>query len=143
MAEIKFGAGKNIDGLVMLLTLGTGIGSALFINGELVPNTELGHIYLKGQFNIAEKFASNKVRKDNDMSWSEWGKRLNQYLKHVERILSPSLIILGGGVSKKFEKYDNFLTTNAGLIPAQYLNNSGIIGAAAYAHQFQSEAVNF
>lgn len=142
VAEMKFGTGKGKDGVVMLVTLGTGIGSALFINGALVPNTELGHIYLKGQSTIAEKYGSNKVRKDNELSWDEWGARLNQYLKHIERIFSPNLIILGGGVSKKFVKYADFLNIETTVTPAEYLNNSGIIGAAAYAHQFQSEAVN-
>lgn len=143
VAEINFGTNETKKGVVLLITIGTGIGSALFINGQLVPNTELGHIFLKGQYNIAEKFASNRVRKDNEMSWSEWGERFNEYLNHVERIFSPNLIILGGGVSKKFEKYAPFLNIEAKLTPAQYLNNAGIIGAAAYAHQFQSEAVNF
>lgn len=137
VAEAKFGAGKDKKGLVILITVGTGIGSAFFINGQLVPNTELGHIYLKGQDMIAEKYASNKTRKTEGLNWESWGKRLDQYLQHVNRTFSPDLIILGGGVSKKFAKYSKYLTIDTQVVPAKYENNAGIIGAAAYAAQFQ------
>lgn len=128
LAEATFGAGKGQAGLVMLLTLGTGIGSALINDGKLVPNTELGHLKFKG--GIAEHYASDAVRKSKDLSWKEWGKRLNEYLHHVNRLFYPNLIILGGGSSKKFEKFEGQFDVPVKVIPAQLLNQAGIVGAA-------------
>ncbi len=130
LAELQFGAGKDKKDVVILLTIGTGIGSAMFINGELVPNTELGHLYLKKHKLVAEKYTSNYVRKTEDLEWDEWAKRFNQYLKHVERLFTPDLLILGGGGSKKFDNFSRYLDINTEIVPAQMLNNAGIIGAA-------------
>jgi len=131
IAAVKFGAGKGKKGVVFLITLGSGIGSALFLDGELIPNTELGHFQLEGM--VAEHYASNNARKKFDLSWEEWGKRLNTYLKSLNRLFSPDLVLLGGGVSKKFEKYGKYLTVKMNVKPAELRNDAGIIGAAYYA----------
>ena len=128
-AEIIFGAGKDREGMVILLTFGTGIGSAMFYNGELIPNTELGHLFVK-KGKEAEDRASDRVRQDEDLSWKKWGKRVNKYLEHLEFIFSPDLFILGGGVSKKSEKYLEYLTPKTPIVPAKLLNEAGIVGAA-------------
>lgn len=128
LAEVTFGGGKDQDGLIVLLTLGTGIGSALIIDGKLVPNTEFGHLKFKG--GIAEHYAADSVRKRKDLSWKEWGKRLNEYLHHVNRICYPDLIILGGGASKKFEKFEDEIDAPVKIRPAELLNQAGIVGAA-------------
>lgn len=133
-AEMKYGAGKNTMGVVLMITIGTGLGSALFIDGKLVPNTEFGHLFLKDQKKIAEKYASNAVRTKHDMSWNKWGKRFNEYLNHIIFILSPDKVILGGGVSKRFEHFKEYLDTDVEVVPAILKNNAGIIGAASYAH---------
>lgn len=132
IAEMVFGAGKDRPGVVIMLTIGTGIGSALFVDGHLAPNTELGHIEIDGV--DAEEIASDRVRKEKDLSWKKWAKRLNKYLQRVEFLLSPDLLILGGGVSKKFEKFAPYLETQAPVVPAEMRNNAGIIGAALAAH---------
>ncbi len=133
-AEMQFGAGKNVPGTVMVIAAGTGIGTALFRDGKLVPNTELGHIPLHGD--SAEKYASNAVRKNEGLSWEEWTSRFNEYLQLVEFLFWPELIILGGGISKKSEDYLHLLKTRAKLVPAKMLNNAGIIGAAVGAEQY-------
>lgn len=131
VAEMKFGAGKDNKGVVILITIGTGLGSAVFTHGHLLPNTELGHLQLEGM--VAEHYASASAKEINELSWKKWGKRFNQYLQRVEFLLSPDLIILGGGASKKFEKYKAKLLTRAPIIPAQSLNQAGIVGAALFA----------
>ena len=128
-AEVTFGAGKDVEGIVLLLTFGTGIGSAMFLDGKLVPNTELGHLFLEGG-QEAEAWAADRVRKDDDLSWKKWGKRVNAYLEHLEFIFSPDLFILGGGVSKKSDKYLEFLKIETPVVPAKLLNEAGIVGAA-------------
>jgi polyphosphate glucokinase len=129
LAEMKFGAGVGQKGTVLMLTLGTGIGSALFIDGILVPNTEFGHIEIRGR--EAEKRASEAVREEHDLSWGKWGDRVDEYLEHMEQLLSPKLIIIGGGVSKKSEKFLPYLTgLRATVVPAAMLNDAGIVGAA-------------
>lgn len=137
VAEMVFGAGQGHDGLVLLLTFGTGIGSALFADGRLIPNTEFGHLVLAGQEEgqDAEEYAADRVRKAEDLSWKDWAKRVQKYLDHVEFILAPDLIILGGGVSKpkKRGKYLDLLDTQAELATAQLQNEAGIIGAACRA----------
>jgi len=130
-AEMTFGQGKNVQGTVILLTLGTGIGSAFYLDGNLVPNTELGLLQFKGD--IAERYASNKVRKENDLDWATWGARLNEYLSHIDFIFSPDLIILGGGVSKKIDFYKDKITTNCKVVKADLENAAGTIGAAVSA----------
>jgi len=128
IAEVKFGCGKDMRGLVILLTLGTGIGSAMIMDGKLLPNTELGRIYYKDS--VAEKYASNKAREKKELSYKNWGKELNKVLNHIEFILSPDHFIIGGGISKKFDKFKEYLNTDASIEPAQLRNNAGIIGAA-------------
>ncbi len=130
-AEMEFGAG-NRSGVVIVLTFGTGIGSAIFVNGVLVPNTEFGHMKIRGK--DAEHRAADKVRKDKDLSWKRWASRVNEFLNRMESLFSPDLFILGGGVSKKHHKYLHYLETRADIVPAQLLNEAGIIGAAMAAH---------
>jgi polyphosphate glucokinase len=129
-AEMSHGAGRGHLGVVMIFTLGTGIGSAMFIRGEIVPNLELGHLYLSNQKHDVEVFASDRARQENDLSWSEWGSRLNTYFQHIEFLFSPNLIIIGGGVSKKHKKFLPHIHTRADIMPAQLRNEAGIIGAA-------------
>lgn len=133
IAEMQFGAGRGRQGVVLILTLGTGIGSSIFVNGLLMPNTEIGHLEIRGK--DAEKRAADSARRRKDMSWKKWAKRLNEYLNYVEFLFSPDLIILGGGVSKKHDKYFHLLQTEAEIVPAQLLNDAGIIGAALAAHE--------
>ena len=128
LAEMRWGAGRGADGMVMLLTLGTGIGSALFTQGKLMPNTEFGHLMIGKR--EAELRASDRIRKQEDLSWSKWAKRLNEYLATMEALFWPDLIIVGGGVSKKSEKFIPKLETRAKIAPAQMLNIAGIAGAA-------------
>jgi polyphosphate glucokinase len=128
LAEVKFGAGRDKSGVIILITLGTGIGSALIYNGVLIPNTELGHVELDGK--DAERHASDKVRVEKDLSWKQWGKRLNEYLSLIQRSLWPDLIILGGGVSKDSDKFLKFVEIPTPVVPAQLLNDAGIVGAA-------------
>ncbi|MER6390258.1 polyphosphate--glucose phosphotransferase [Streptomyces sp. NPDC059382] len=129
VAEMTYGAGKGISGTVILLTLGTGIGSALFTDGRLVPNTELGHLELHGH--DAEKRASVKAKEDHDLTWERWAHRLQKYLEHVEMLFSPELFILGGGVSRKPEKFLPLIEgIRAEIVPAKLQNNAGIVGAA-------------
>lgn len=130
LAEMRFGAGRKRNGLVMILTLGTGIGSALFVNGRLVPNTELGHLYLPGHTVDAEDYASDRTRSADDLNWRKWARRLDEYLHHLEKLFSPNIFILGGGVSKKHEKFIPHLSVRAKVVPAQLRNEAGIVGAA-------------
>jgi polyphosphate glucokinase len=125
---MEFGAGKGRTGTVMMVTLGTGIGSALFTDGVLVPNTEFGHLDIRGK--AAEARASEKAREEHDLGWDKWAKRLNEVLAHIEALLCPDLFIIGGGVSKKSEKFLPHLETRAEVVPAQLLNQAGIVGAA-------------
>ena len=131
MAEMRFGAGRGRGGVVLVLTLGTGIGSALFTDGKLVPNTEFGHVQLHGR--AAERWAADSVRERKGLSWKRWAARLDEYLKAVHFSLWPELIILGGGVSKRHGKFLRHLTVDAEVVPAQLRNEAGIVGAAAAA----------
>ncbi len=136
VAEAYFGSMKSKSGVSMLLTLGTGIGSALLVNGILVPNTEFGHIYLKSQKVVVEKFASNAIRKKEGLSYEEWASRLNKLFKYLDHIFSPNVIVLGGGVSKKFDEYkEYFVDLGFPIQPATLLNQAGLIGAAYFAAQ--------
>ncbi len=128
IAEMEFGAGENISGSTIIITVGTGIGTAMFSGKELIPNTELGHLIMKGK--IAEHYTSDAVRKREKLSWKKWASRFNEFLFEIERLLWPELIIIGGGVSKKAEKYFKYLDTKAKIFPAKLLNEAGIIGAA-------------
>jgi polyphosphate glucokinase len=128
LAEMAFGAGRGKKGTVLLLTLGTGIGSALFVDGVLVPNLEFGHLRFK--HSTAEKHASAAVRKHEDLTWPAWGRRVNEVLRHMHALVSPDLIILGGGVSAKFERFAACLDVPARVVPARLQNGAGIVGAA-------------
>jgi len=128
LAEVTFGAGKGVHGVVMMITIGTGLGTALFIDGKLVPNTELGHIEI--ECFDAELNASDEARKKQSLSWKKWAKRLDKYLNTLERLFSPDLMILGGGVVKKQENFIPLLNLHTRVIPAVMGNDAGIIGAA-------------
>ncbi|MEU3897748.1 polyphosphate--glucose phosphotransferase [Streptomyces sp. NPDC045251] len=129
VAEMHFGAGRDRKGTVVLLTFGTGIGSAVFTDGVLVPNSELGHLELDGH--DAEKRASSKVKEDHDLSWEQWAHRVQKYLAHVEMLFSPRLFIIGGGVSRKSHKFLHHIEgIRAEIVPAELQNNAGIVGAA-------------
>ncbi len=131
VAEVTFGAGRDQTGLIMMLTFGTGIGSALFLDGTLIPNTEFGHLELDGH--DAEQRASDRAREADDMSWEKWAGRVRDYLSHVEMLLSPRLFIIGGGVSKKADRFLPLIDIRTPMVPATLLNNAGIIGAAVIA----------
>jgi polyphosphate glucokinase len=132
LAEIRFGAGAGQRGTVLMLTLGTGIGSALFIDGTLVPNTEFGHIEIRGK--EAEKRAAEIIREQEDLGWGKWAERVDEYLLHMENLLSPRLIIIGGGISRKSDKFLPHLTgLRARVVPAAMQNDAGIVGAAMVA----------
>jgi polyphosphate glucokinase len=133
VAEVAFGAGRDQAGLIVMLTFGTGIGSALFLDGTLVPNTELGHLELHGK--DAELRASDRVREEEDMNWEKWAMRVEEYLRHVEALVSPRLFIIGGGVSKKSDKFFPLIDIRTPMVPAALLNNAGIIGAAVTSAQ--------
>ena len=128
LAEMRWGAGRNRAGVVLIVTLGTGIGSALFVDGKLVPNTEFGHIEIRGK--EAEDRAAESVRERKQLSWKRWAKRVDEYLDMMERLVWPDLIIIGGGVSADAEKFVPLLSSRAEIVPAQLLNNAGIAGAA-------------
>ncbi len=130
LAEMRFGAGQGQDGVVFVFTLGTGIGSSLYSDGVLVPNTELGHLFLPGQTQDAEHRAAERVRSAERLSWEAWAARLDEYLHHVYGLFWPDLIILGGGVSKKHEKFISHLTVPTAVVPARLRNEAGIVGAA-------------
>lgn len=133
IAEHHFGAGHNQKGVVMMFTLGTGIGAAMFVDGRLVPNLELGHLYLRNMKVDVENYTSDRARREKKLSWKEWGERLNIYFQHIEFLFSPDLIIIGGGVSKKHDKFLKHIRTRATVVPAELRNEAGIVGAAVLA----------
>lgn len=130
LAEMKYGVGEGYFGKALLLTLGTGVGSALVYRGVLIP-CEFGHLPIDGK--SAEKLVAASVREKKELSWEEWGCRLNDYLQILETILWPELIIIGGGVSAKHRKFFKYLRTRAKLVPAEFFNEAGIVGAALWA----------
>ena len=133
-AEVKFGAARGVNGLVMVTTLGTGIGSALIYNGTLIPNSELGHINVPGsKWKTAENLAANSARVKRKLTWTKWAERLQVYYSTLEKLFSPQLFVVGGGVSKEYENFLPLLELNTPIVPAQHFNNAGILGAAALA----------
>lgn len=128
IAEMRFGAGKGRTGVVVMITLGTGIGCAVFNDGVLLPNTELGHLEMNGH--DAEHQASARLREEGELSWKKWAAKVDQYLDMLDHLLWPDLIIIGGGVSRKAEKFFPYLNTRAELVPAGLQNEAGIVGAA-------------
>jgi polyphosphate glucokinase len=131
LAEGRYGAARGQQGLVVVTTLGTGIGSALLWNGDLVPNSELGHLEIEGH--NAESRAANSAREDEDLSWEDWAERLTTYYRTIERLLSPDLFVVGGGVSKHADKFLPMVDISTPIIPALLRNKAGIVGAALYA----------
>ncbi len=129
LAEMRFGVARGRSGVVMILTFGTGIGSAMFVDGTLVPNTELGHLNLAG-FESVEDWAASKAKEDEGLSYPEWAERVDQYLLHLNRLFSPDLFVIGGGISRKFEKFGSLLTVPVETVPAALRNEAGIVGAA-------------
>jgi polyphosphate glucokinase len=130
-AETRFGAAKDKDGLVIMTTLGTGIGSALIYDGVLIPNAELGHLEIDGH--DAESRAAYSAKERDDLSWEKWAKRLQKYYSAVEFLFTPDLFIVGGGVSKNYESFLPLLDLKTPIVPAVHRNNAGILGAAALA----------
>jgi polyphosphate glucokinase len=135
LTEISFGKGKGKRGVTLIITIGSGLGSALFVNGQLVPNTELGHLFLRGHEKVAEFYASSGARKREGLGYAVWGKRLDEFLLHIDRLFSPNQIILGGGISRKYDLYKEYLTLETLITPAAYQNRAGAIGAAMFAAQ--------
>jgi polyphosphate glucokinase len=133
VAEARFGAARDVKGVVIVVTLGTGIGSALLLDGKLVPNTEFGHLEIEGH--DAESRAADSVREKEDLSWEKWAHRLQTYFGTLEKLFSPDLIVVGGGVSKKSQKFLPLLDLRSKIVPAQLLNDAGIIGAAVLASE--------
>jgi polyphosphate glucokinase len=130
LAEMTFGAGKDQTGTVIMLTLGTGIGTAIFSNGHLLPNTEFGHLEMNGK--DAEYRASDAARQAKDLSWRKYARRLNSYLLAMERLFWPDLFIIGGGISKVHDRFIPLLTVRAKVVPAQFQNEAGMVGAALF-----------
>ena len=131
VAEMRWGVGQDRDGVVFMITLGTGIGSALFVDGVLVPNTELGHLVIRGK--DAEVRASANARDERKLSWADWAEHVDEYLLYLERLFSPDLFIIGGGVSERANRFVPLLTVHAPVVPAAMGNDAGIAGAALYA----------
>jgi len=133
LAEMEFGAGKGHPGTVIMLTLGTGIGTAIFFNGHLLPNTEFGHLEMKGM--DAEHRVSDAARQAYELTWKDYAKKLSKYLAEMEKLFWPDLFIVGGGISKQSEKYLPLLKINTPIVTAQLLNQAGIVGAALWARR--------
>lgn len=128
LAEAQFGAARDQSGVVILLTFGTGIGSAYLYGGRLIPNTELGHLKFKGQ--KAEQYAAGRLVKRGDLEIDWWAKRVNEVLLYIEELFWPDLFVVGGGISKRFESYSHHFSTRAKIMPAVLRNKAGIVGAA-------------
>lgn len=138
VAEMRFGAGRDVGGVVVMATFGTGIGTAVFVDGVLVPNTEFGHIEVDGV--DAETRAAARTKDDDGLSWPEWGARVDRYLGALEDLLWPDLFIVGGGVSKRFKEFGDFVNPRTPCVPAELRNEAGIIGAALVADQASGES---
>ena len=132
ISEMQYGVGKGVKGSVLLITIGTGLGTALFSDGKLVENTEFGHLPFKGR--IAEKYVSKTAMREDNLDWDEFGSRFNEYLHVIERLISPNLIILGGGISKKFNSFSGKIDLDTKVVPAEMFNHAGIIGAALFGY---------
>jgi polyphosphate glucokinase len=133
LAEMRYGSGRGRDGVVIMLTFGTGIGSGVFLDGKLVPNSELGHLLLDGE--EAEHRAAAVIRDREHLSWKEWGERVDRYLEHIVFLFSPDLLIVGGGVSRKSEKWLRYVDVDVEIAVASLENEAGIVGAASIAEQ--------
>ena len=134
LAEMRYGAGREVNGVVITITLGTGVGGGLFMDGKLVPNLEIGKIFLESHDDVAEQYMAGRIKKEHGLKWFEYGERLNEFCLHIEHVFSPQLIIIGGGVSKKHKKFmseDQLKRTR--IVPAKLFNQAGIVGAAIWA----------
>jgi len=138
IAEMTLGAGRGRDGTVMVLTLGTGIGTALFVDGRLLPNTELGHLEIRGE--EAEHRASARVRVERNLDWPEWAAAVNEVLQAYHALLWPDVFIIGGGVTENWERFGSLLRSPAEIVPAHFRNEAGMIGAAMAAAAMQGSA---
>ena len=132
LAEVRFGAAAGVQGMVLMITFGTGIGSGLLVDGELVPNLELGQLELEGHV-PAESYFSAKARRREDLDWDEWGARANRYLSHVDFVFNPDLIVLGGGLTKHWEFFEHTIDDSLPVVPATMGNSAGLVGAALVA----------
>lgn len=134
LAEMRFGAGRGIKGVVITVTLGTGVGAGLFMDGKLVPNLEIGKIFLASHEDVVEHYMAGRIKKEHGLKWYEYGERLKEFCLHIERVFSPQMIIIGGGVSKKHKKFlSEDQLRRARIVPAELRNKAGIIGAAVWA----------
>ena len=133
LAEAEYGAAKGRGGLVMVITLGTGIGSAMIWDGQLVPNSEMGHLELDGA--VVEVTTATSAREREGLSWEAWSERLTAYFRHLERLFSPDLFVIGGGVSKSWDKFGHLIEAETEMVPATLQNRAGIVGAALVAHR--------
>jgi polyphosphate glucokinase len=133
LAEAEYGAAKGRQGLVMVITLGTGIGSAMIWDGQLVPNSEMGHLELDGA--VAEVTTATSAREREGLTWEAWSERLTKYFRHLERLFTPDLFVIGGGVSKSWEKFGHLIEVETEMVPATLQNRAGIVGAALVAHR--------
>jgi polyphosphate glucokinase len=138
LAEMTFGAGRGRPGVVVMITFGTGIGTALFLDGRLVPNTELGHIIVSGE--DGERLAAGSVKTREMLTWKQWAERANAYFARLESLISPDIIIIGGGLSKDYAKFIGRLRTSAEPLPAELFNDAGIVGAAVSARDADDRA---
>jgi polyphosphate glucokinase len=136
VAEVKYGAAKGVDGVVILTTLGTGIGSAFLLDGKLMPNSELGHLELDGR--DAEDHAAQSAKERDGLSYEEWAERLQRYYSYVEGLFWPDLFVVGGGISKRADKFLPLLDLRTPIVPAKLRNSAGVVGAASLAHDFGS-----
>jgi len=134
LAEMRFGAGRGVKGVVITVTLGTGVGAGLFMDGMLVPNLEIGKVFLAGHSEVVEQYMAGRIKKDHDLNWQEYGERLNEFCLHLEHVFSPQLIIIGGGVSRNHRNFLPAVQLNrTRVVPAKLRNQAGIVGAAAWA----------
>ena len=134
LAEIRFGAGRGVAGVVITVTLGTGVGAGLFMDGKLVPNLEVGKIFLANHSDVVEQYMAGRIKKEHGLKWHEYGERLNEFCLHIEHVFSPQLIIIGGGVSRKHKKFlSESRLQRTRIVPASLRNQAGIVGAAAWA----------
>ncbi|MCY7402695.1 MAG: ROK family protein [Nocardioides sp.] len=138
LAEVEYGAAKGRRGLVMVITLGTGIGSAMIFDGQLVPNSEMGHLEIDGA--VAESRAATSAREREGLSWGDWSERLTTYFRHLERLFTPDLFVVGGGVSKSWEKFGRLIEIETEIVPATLQNRAGIVGAALVAQRKAGQA---
>ena len=136
LAEMRYGAGRGVSGVVLTVTLGTGVGAGLFMDGKLVPNLEIGKLFLASHEEVVEQYMAGRIKKEEGLKWFEYGERLNEFCLHVEHVFSPQLIIIGGGISRKHRKFlPASQPTRTRVVPAELRNEAGIVGAAAWAAQ--------